>query len=322
VFWAFIDFNLFILLCGLSKRWKCIGAGVKQDCARTTCGTDAAPDPATWKYAKTDLSFPTDALSKSIKDDIAQLQKDLKDAAAELKTKVDDWYKRQKGKRRPPKDDAATTEMAATLDKRIAELTTRLDAEKAANAKADAEGKVLTAAEKAARASADAEWTKADAERQALVKERKELSDAIAPCNSLEKQMESLGLVQKQMSLSESTPYEAAAAKLAALKTALDAQVPLLAAFPKSKKAAEDGSKAIPDMKKPCHVRAVKLTHDWMRTCDLAEVCTQRFSYTLIELVGTDASGKLQSVDKLDNDFAKKAGTADANPKWAGFNAS
>lgn len=307
VFWAFKDFNLFILLCGLSRRWKCVGAGVKKDCARTTAGSDAAPDPATWKYAKTKLRFPPDALVGSIKADVEQLQKDLKAAGAGLKAKVDAWYKTQKGKARPKSDDAAATEMAAALDKHIAELTTRLDAEKAANA------------------ANTAEWQKADAERQALAKERKELGDAIALRGSLGQELESLEALQKQMSLGGSVSYEAAATELTELKAALDAQLPQLAALPRSKKAAEGGSTAIPDaitaLKKACHVRAVKLTHDWMRTCDLAEACSQRFSYTLIELVGADASGKLQSVDKLEADFAKKVGAADANPTWSGFNA-
>jgi hypothetical protein len=316
------EFNLFIRLASLSKRWRCLHDATVPACAPTKDGSATAPDSQVWKHLVTKVSFPPKAVSEQIAADTKKIQGEIATAQAAVDPKVDAWFKARKTVKRPKNKDEAEKLMADTLDQEIADLTAKHDAAAAANTPFD------------------------DAPRQALITERQDLATTAGPRDAARHRADMLAVVQKRLRPGEIRVHTEGdkdeekknkASSIAAMtfvdaETAmkqvsrdLDAHAAQVTDAPEAKANAEAASKAaaetITALKKTCYQRAVKMKHDCMRTCDIEGTCAKRYAYTLIEIPPTDSNGKILSLAKLDDDFAKKAGTSDVNPLWSGFRA-
>jgi hypothetical protein len=315
VFPFFVDFNLFILLCGLSKRWLCLHDAPPPLCPQIETGTATDPNLFVWEHAKITITFPPKDLSKQITDDTTTLQNDRKQAQADVKTKVDAWYKAHKDVRRPTKEADAEQQLVTWYAQRLSELDAQIQA--------DTSAVLATFPFTDARTAADKTLSDTQDQRQAVASEQKGLSDAIARRDDLDDRLVWLAGVQgKRRAGSGTDTYKMTEDRLIALGKELGNDANALGGVPEAKKAAESGKaatgQAIEDMKKPAYERAVKMRRDWMRTCDLAQTCKKGFSYTLIELNESDPDGGIQSVDHLDAELARD----DAYPKWNGFEAT
>jgi hypothetical protein len=309
----FVDYNLFILLAGLSKRWKCLHKTPVPTCPRIQPGSASEPDPFVWEHAKTKASLPTDALNAEIKADTKSLQDERAAAQKDVMAKVDAWFKAQKKKTRPQKDDEVEAQAVAWYDQRATELASKVGADQAA---------VTAAAGSPALTQAQATLDQDTAKQTALVTEQQDLANAIAKRKELDARAAALksvvsGLGTKTEPFSDKkADLEAQAKSLGDLAATYDDKL-------EAKKLALAGQQADQDligaMPAEAYDRAVKMNHDWMRECDLAQTCPERFSYTLIELSPSDPSGRPQSVAALDAEFSKKVSGADAYPKWNGF---
>lgn len=307
VFGLFADFNLFILLAGLSKRWRCLRAGGGADCPRIESGTETAPDPFVWAHTSNSPSFPPDALTKKIKADTATLQASRKSAQADVKAKVDAWYKAHTSVRKPSKDAAAEQGVRAWYTQQLAELDAKISTQKAAVPPDAAAVQEL------------------QTQRDALAAEGKAITDAADSRDGIDARITALAEVQSKLPAGGSATFAAKEATLNDISAALTDAAARFSAQPEAKSAADAGKQAVTDaltaMKKDAYVRAVKMKHDWLRTCDLATTCPKRTSYTLIELPATDPTGKA-GVDGLDSEFVKKVDGAEVYPKWQGFGAT
>lgn len=293
------EFNLFILLASLSKRWQCLQDSTAPKCTPIIKeGSSTAPDPYMWAHLTTQLSFPPEDVRDKLTADMMEIQHELKIAQDEVTKKVDAWFKARKMPKRPKDSVEAEKLMADTLDKEVA----------------------------------DTAWKKDDATRQKLTSERQDLADAARPRDAARHRANMLAVVQKiaspgkisSMSFKDTETW-LNETWLNEVDDKLKVQAAEFADAPEAKEAAAAVSNAvqttIEGLRKTCYMRSVKMKHDWMRTCDVENACKKRYSYTLIEVPPADSNGKILSLAKLDSDFAKKVGKNDVNPPWSGFKA-
>jgi len=354
----FNDFNLFILLCGLSKRWECLTdkSATTSECPRIKPGSATEPDPFVWEHALTSFAFPSDDLAEKINKDTKSLQKEIESSQKAVSQLIDKWYKDKAQKKipRPAKDAEAEKTMVETYAGRIGELEQALAEEKAANEKADAVGGAKTDAEKLARAKADEAWAARKLELEKLKQEKQELDEAIAQRVDFTARKHKLQTLNAELTGFDKTrsflDRERWLDKLQESLVAYQADE----TAPEALAAADSAAKSIPDelkaLKKTAYERAVKMNHDWMRTCDLAygafnyisygegkkhpdvcksvgnkcRHCGKKFSYSLIELDEKIATAEFKSIVALDTDFTKKVWKDDskeAHPLWQGFGA-
>lgn len=332
----FEDYNLFILLCGLSKRVACMGRHSAATCARLETGSVTAPDSFVEQHARLDLGSFLDFAD--VRKKLGELKKQLGvDHAAAAKTLDDEtraWFKARKGPK-PPKD----TELAH--DRRVQTLESALLAAQAAEAALQpkpgdkaAKDPVKLAAAMAEREGAEADlgrFTSARAARDAIVQHAQALDE-----------------VTKTLEAGGSPTFHEAALRCAELKQAVqahgqDARIPAGASAQLEIAKAMAVLEAAPaGLHKECYTRAVVMRHDWMRRCDLAHThdiakipacaeqaaptpcqkCGQRFDYALVELDAANTTPEFDSIGEVEAEFTRKASDGrEAHPRWPGFGA-
>jgi hypothetical protein len=336
VFPFFVDFNFFILIAGLSKRWRCLRDAKAQrpdyGCTQLATGTATAPDPFVWEHAKISSGFPSKNLAARLKDDPAAIKKDLDKAEAGVRAKIDAWYKAHKTEVRAKEAAAAEQHVMAWYDAQVGGLDANIAAQKAIVAKLDAAGAAQSEADKAARTQADAAAQEADKQRAPLAKEQQDLKDAGAARAAVQRRSAAYTHVASLLHLGggadgKQTPtYAELDTGITALCAKLDTEIPTLGDAPEAKQIAQDAKQEVQEtqshLKQQAWERAVKMKHDWMRQCDLGGDCVKKFSYTLMELAAGDATRDVRSLDHLDAEFTKKVSGTEVYPKWKGFGAA
>jgi len=334
----YMDYSLFILLSGLSKRVSCMGTHDAASCARLQTGSADAPDPFVWHHARVKLDEFLDlgGVITRLADLVAKIVKEHEAATRALNEDTRAWFKTHKDFK-PPKgaEDA--------LDSRRALLDAAL--EKACTAEL-----ALKPKPEAAPAKALDGLAAATAEREAAEANLHSFVDARLGRDALHLHADVLKQVIGTLSVSGSPTFEQAVGRCELLAKKLqehesDAHLPADApGRVEIAKAREILAAAPIGLRRECFTRAVIMQHDWMRRCDLAHThaivlpgdspfscdgtapschtCGKLFDYTLVELDPANTTPEFDSMGEIDAEFIRKTSEGhDAHPRWRGFGA-